>query len=219
MKKRALGPRFEKIEIGLLTEPEKNPNVMPKEQFKLLVEAIKSVGCLQPVLVREAGKSHTYVIIDGVHRTRACREAGLDEIPCIVVYTDDQQAAALQLGMNRLRGELDLGGVARALADLALEGWSVEDMALTGFADDEIADLLKAVSGDDIADVIAEAALASKPDQDDLDPAPGGSFELTLTFESKRDLGHARRALKKAAGDSRNLAAGLLRILGGETED
>ena len=48
-----------------------------------LVDSIKAVGILQPVLVREVGPDE-YELIAGERRFRAARRAGLQSIPALV---------------------------------------------------------------------------------------------------------------------------------------
>ena len=98
----------------LLRDADENPNKMEPEQLSMLAEAIRRKGFLQPILVRRV--EGQYEIIDGHHRTRAAREVGLTEIPCLVATNcSDEDAAALRIGMNRFRGELDLAGTARCV--------------------------------------------------------------------------------------------------------
>src|SRR3569833_4265895 len=53
------------------------------EEFQTLAESIRTVGILDPLLVREAGKD--YVLIAGARRWRAARLAGLAHVRCIVL--------------------------------------------------------------------------------------------------------------------------------------
>ena len=52
-------------------------------------------------------------IIDGSHRWEAARNAGLARVPVTVIEATDAQAASLRVGMNKIRGELDLATVGR----------------------------------------------------------------------------------------------------------
>ena len=71
-----------------------------------LASSIAEHGLIQPIVVRpriEGG----YVIIAGERRWRACRMAGLTEVPVIVKDVSDEQAMELALVENLQREDLD----------------------------------------------------------------------------------------------------------------
>jgi ParB/RepB/Spo0J family partition protein len=200
---------IEILNPALLHTAPDNPNRMEEATYTALVENIRKEGFLQPVLVARdpAAPSDGYEIIDGHHRVRAAIELGYDSIPCVVENFDPQTAAALRLGMNRLRGELDLSAAARILANLEKEGWDKVDLAITGYSPGEISDLLSAVAhtGEDVM----PEAIESPPEPD---PEPNEPAVLEIAFPSKEEMKLMRAALKKAskeAGNKGNLAAGL----------
>jgi len=231
-------PRIKNIPISQLVEPETNPNRMSDEHFFLLKQNMEERGFLQPLLVREPlpgemdPASETvarlgngvdfYRIIDGVHRFRAAKEIGAldsDELPCVVLdgNTGNDVAMALQIGMNRLRGELDLASVAKVLALLTTDfNWAPEDLHLTGMTAEEADDLLKTVRPASAEDVLRDAELGGGNDAPPPDPEEG-KFPLEIVFTSAADRKRAQKALKKAAGKGGSLALGLLRLADGET--
>lgn len=71
-----------------------------------LAESIRENGLLQPILVREYGDGR-YQIIAGERRFRACRIAGLSEIPAIIMDRDDKNAAQIALIENIQREDLN----------------------------------------------------------------------------------------------------------------
>ena len=71
-----------------------------------LAESIRENGLLQPILVREYGEGR-YQIIAGERRFRACRIAGLSEIPAIIMDRDDKNAAQIALIENIQREDLN----------------------------------------------------------------------------------------------------------------
>lgn len=75
-----------------------------EESLKELAESIKSVGVLQPVVVRpcEGG----YELIAGERRMRASMMAGLQEIPAVVKEVSDAEAAEMALVENVQRRNL-----------------------------------------------------------------------------------------------------------------
>lgn len=88
-----------------------------KEALNDLAESIKENGLLQPILVREYGDGR-YQIIAGERRYRACKLAGLGEIPAIILDRDDKNVAQIALIENIQRE--DLNPIEEALAYKAL---------------------------------------------------------------------------------------------------
>lgn len=88
-----------------------------KEALNDLAESIRENGLLQPILVREYGEGR-YQIIAGERRFRACKLAGLAEIPAIVLDRDDKNAAQIALIENIQRE--DLNPIEEAMAYKAL---------------------------------------------------------------------------------------------------
>ncbi len=201
------------LPLSQLEEDPTNPNHMSDEQMAALVHAIEVAGFLQPCLVRRIGPNR-YKIIDGHHRAAAASKAGLSQVPCVVVETDDEAAAILQIGMNKLRGELNLGEVARVIADLDAKGWTKPELVMTGFSEAELDDLLRAAQPSTDEEVAMGALGGSSddaPEREDSDP--GGPFELTIPFASKGELQRAKRGLRKHAGKGRELGQALLDLL------
>jgi ParB family chromosome partitioning protein len=72
-----------------------------------LVASIKDKGVLEPVLVRpDAVDTDAFVLISGERRYRAAVEAGLFEIPAIVMDVSDEEALEIALVENLQRQDL-----------------------------------------------------------------------------------------------------------------
>lgn len=106
-------PSFEsdaQIETLPLREIEPDPD-QPRKTFDdetlgELAASIAEHGLLQPIAVRPKGLD-TYLIVAGERRWRACRMAGLNEVPVIVKDVTDEQAMELALVENLQREDLD----------------------------------------------------------------------------------------------------------------
>ena len=66
----------------------------PRERFgdealEALVESVRDLGVLQPVLVRRTGPA-TYELIAGERRWRAAKRLGLETIPAVVRDVENQ---------------------------------------------------------------------------------------------------------------------------------
>ena len=76
------------------------------EALEGLAESIKSLGLIQPITVRRKS-SDRYQIISGERRFRACRMAGLEEIPAYIRDTNDQGMLEMAIVENIQREDLD----------------------------------------------------------------------------------------------------------------
>ena len=83
------GSYFAEIELDRIRPNPRQPRtVFDSDDLAELVESIKEVGLLQPVVVRPlTGESSDFELVMGERRLRASREAGLATIPAIVRET------------------------------------------------------------------------------------------------------------------------------------
>ena len=107
---------------------EPNP-LQPRKQFdelelQALADSITANGLIQPLALRRLPNGY-YQIIAGERRWRACRLAGLEEVPAVILEADDQKAMVLALIENLQRE--DLNPVEEALGYQSL----MQDYALT----------------------------------------------------------------------------------------
>ena len=89
---------------------EPNPR-QPRQDFdeielQALADSIAQHGLIQPLTVRETGNGY-YQIIAGERRWRACRIAGLREIPAVVIEADEKKTMELALIENLQRQDLN----------------------------------------------------------------------------------------------------------------
>ena len=82
-----------------------------KDALQVLAESVAANGLLQPIVVRPVDGGR-WQIISGERRWRACRMAGLREIPVVVREGDD--LAALELGLIENLQREDLNAVEEA---------------------------------------------------------------------------------------------------------
>ena len=83
----------------------------PRKQFDPesladLADSIREHGIIQPLTVRKL-QSGYYQIIAGERRWRACRMAGLNEVPVIIKDADDQTLMEIALIENLQREDLN----------------------------------------------------------------------------------------------------------------
>ena len=83
-------------------QPRKNFN---QEALEELSESIKEYGLIQPIIVTQ--KDGYYAIIAGERRWRACKLAGLEEIPAIIREDDERKNNEIALIENIQREDLN----------------------------------------------------------------------------------------------------------------
>ena len=99
---------------GVTTVPlhrvEPNP-LQPRKEFEpeamqALADSIAEHGLIQPLTVRETQGGY-YQIIAGERRWRAARQAGLEEVPVLIIEADDRKVMELALVENLQREDLN----------------------------------------------------------------------------------------------------------------
>lgn len=94
--------------------------VFNEDSLHELAESIKKQGILQPLLVRmHPENAEKYQVLAGERRLRAARIAGLVNVPCIVLQTEEAQAIEIALVENIQRADLSPVDEARAYKYLA----------------------------------------------------------------------------------------------------
>ena len=116
-----------------------NARTHSPEQVTKLRSSLREFGFVNPVII-----DRDYGIIAGHGRVMAAKEEGIEEVPCVFVdYLTEAQKKAYIIADNRFAQD---AGWAEELVRIeieALQGMDF-DVGLTGFNDDEIADLFDA---------------------------------------------------------------------------
>lgn len=116
------------ISIDLI---EPNPE-QPRSEFgdlKELTASIKEKGVLEPLLVKPKPEGG-WMIIAGERRWRASKAAGLKEVPCVEIDTDEKGIAEIALIENLQRKDLNVWEEADGLLSLANRfGYTQDDIA------------------------------------------------------------------------------------------
>lgn len=130
-----------------------NPNKVAREELRLLYHSIKQDGYTQPVVTFHDPERDRYVIVDGFHRYRVCREYpdirestdGL--LPVVVIDKPLNDRMASTVRHNRARGKHQMESMAHLVFGMLENGWSdAEVCAEIGMSADELV-RLKYVTG------------------------------------------------------------------------
>ncbi len=100
------GARIVELDVALISpNPDQPREHFDDESIRGLAESIKTVGLLQPVLVRKAGMG--YSIIAGERRLRAVKLAGFNRIKAVIMEATEEENLTLALVENIQRADLD----------------------------------------------------------------------------------------------------------------
>jgi DNA modification methylase len=161
----------EQVAIDQLRPDPANPRRISDEELDALERSIRQFGFVQPVLARREDRT----VIGGHQRLIAARRLGLTTVPVTWLDLSVEQARLLNLALNRISGSWDDALLARLLADL--QATPDLDLGLSGFGEDEIADLLRSlevrekrerVESFDLDEALAEARRAPRTKPGDL---------------------------------------------------
>lgn len=92
--------------------PDQPRNRFHEEEIKGLAESIRSVGIIQPIILRK--NEDDYILVAGERRLRAAKVAGLQSIKSIIVEANEEENLTIALIENLQRSDLDPIEEARA---------------------------------------------------------------------------------------------------------
>jgi hypothetical protein len=134
----------ELVNISQIKKNPSNPRTIKDDKFKKLTQSIKELPqmlFLRPIVVND-----DMVVLGGNMRLKACKEAGLKEVPVIKArdLTEDQQREFI-IKDNVGFGEWDWDILANEwdidlLSDWGLATWNTSDVDLDGFFEDDTTD-------------------------------------------------------------------------------
>ena len=107
---------------ALVPNPAQPRTVFREASLDELAQSIRQHGILQPISVRLVGSS--YELIAGERRLRAAIQAGLTEVPCLVMQMTDEEAATAALVENLQRQDLDFVEQAQGIDSLVRQ-WNL----------------------------------------------------------------------------------------------
>ena len=145
------------VSTRLVIENQYNPNHVPAEKMKLLMQSILDNGFCFPVVVIYDDESELFVVIDGFHRTIIGGDGWLefDYIPLVVLDHDIKRRMAATVQFNKARGvhQVDLDAdVIRALIE---QGMTEDEICAHLGIDEETVHRYKQLTG--IADLFKNA--------------------------------------------------------------
>ena len=154
------------VETSKLIPYVNNARTHSQEQVNKLRGTLREFGFINPVII-----DSDFNVIAGHGRLMAAKEEGIEEVPCVLVdYLTEAQKKAYILADNRYAQDAGWDEELLRLEIESLEGMDF-DVSLTGFDDQEIADLFAdgestgAEDDDfDLSDALEKAAFVERGD-------------------------------------------------------
>jgi ParB-like chromosome segregation protein Spo0J len=113
-----------KIKISEVKSNPNNPRIIKDDKFKKLVQSIKDFPemlNIRPIVVNQ-----DMIILGGNMRYKACKEAGLKEIPIIKTDLTEAQQREFLIKDNTSGGEWDWEVLANEWDNEQLESWGLD---------------------------------------------------------------------------------------------
>ncbi|OKL48828.1 DNA modification methylase [Boudabousia liubingyangii] len=125
---------IKKIAVSELQAADYNPrkDLQPGDpEFEKLKRSVEEFGYVEPVIFNEA----TGRVVGGHQRLKVLTALGHEVIECVVVDLEESKEKALNVALNKVKGEWDESKLAMLIADLQAEDF---DVTLTGFDPAEV---------------------------------------------------------------------------------
>ena len=117
-------PTSQVVKIQQLKQNPNNPRLIKDDKFALLVKSVqefREMLATRPIVVNK-----DYVILGGNMRYRACKEAGLKEVPIVMVDWDEEKQKEFVIKDNVGFGEWDWDILANEWDATQLEEWGLD---------------------------------------------------------------------------------------------
>ena len=135
------------IPLGELVPYVNNARTHSPEQLMKLRSSLREFGFINPVII-----DREFNVIAGHGRIAAAKEEGIEEVPCVFVdYLTEAQKKAYILADNRMALDAGWDEELLRIEIESLQGADF-DVSLTGFGEDEIADLFAGDGKKDVKD-------------------------------------------------------------------
>lgn len=118
-----MNERYEQIPVDRIRTGRNIRRRFDDNSMAELIESVKKVGVLQPVLVvPDKNEPGSYILVAGERRVRAARAAGLNEVPAVVKELGEDEIKEVMLIENLQRQDLDPIEEAEGLRELLATG-------------------------------------------------------------------------------------------------
>lgn len=140
--------QIEKIAISKLVPAKYNPrkDLKPGDtEYEKLKRSVEEFGYVEPIIWNK----RTNRVVGGHQRLKVLVDLGFNEVDCVVVELPEEKEKALNIALNKINGEWDRDKLAMLISDLQGSDF---DVSLTGFDEDELADLFSQFEEKEVKD-------------------------------------------------------------------
>lgn len=140
--------QIEKIAISKLVPAKYNPrkDLKPGDtEYEKLKRSVEEFGYVEPIIWNK----RTNRVVGGHQRLKVLVDLGFNEVDCVVVELPEEKEKALNIALNKINGEWDRDKLAILISDLQGSDF---DVSLTGFDEDELADLFSQFEEKEVKD-------------------------------------------------------------------
>lgn len=139
---------IKQLPISELKPADYNPrkDLQPGDaDYEKLKRSLTEFGYVEPVIYNRT----TGHVVGGHQRLKVLADLGHTEVDCVVVELDETREKALNVALNKISGDWDEAKLALLIADLDAADFDAE---LTGFDDEEIAQMIGSLDDDEVTD-------------------------------------------------------------------
>ncbi|HAT1464554.1 TPA: DNA modification methylase [Corynebacterium striatum] len=139
---------IKQLPISELKPADYNPrkDLQPGDaDYEKLKRSLTEFGYVEPVIYNRT----TGHVVGGHQRLKVLADLGHTEVDCVVVELDETREKALNVALNKISGDWDDNKLALLIADLDAADFDAE---LTGFDDEEIAQMIGSLDDDEVTD-------------------------------------------------------------------
>ncbi|MCQ9371191.1 site-specific DNA-methyltransferase [Corynebacterium sp. 35RC1] len=140
--------RIKQLPISELKPADYNPrkDLKPGDaDYEKLKRSLTEFGYVEPVIYNAT----TGRVVGGHQRLKVLADLGHIDVDCVVVELDETREKALNVALNKISGDWDEAKLALLIADLDAADFDAE---LTGFDDDEIAQMIGSLDDDEVTE-------------------------------------------------------------------
>jgi putative nucleotidyltransferase with HDIG domain len=197
------GARVERIPLSAVRSrrfPSRSPAT--DEDIRRLAASIRSLGLIQPILVRPVGKE--YEIVSGQRRYQACKGLGLTDIVAVVRMLDDREAFEVSIAENARRDPMTAGDRVETLRRLTamypgrakeeLESWLGAEVQPAGAPLLNWLDSVhqKEPRPEPVSVVVADKGASAVAEMPEPEPAPAPMPERTVSVSPPAEAGETK---------------------------
>ena len=168
--------------LSEIVPAEYNPRVELKSgdtEYEALTNSISRFGLVEPLIVNKRNN----ILIGGHQRLNVLKEMGVEETEVIIVDLPEEQEKQLNVSLNKIEGDWDMYKLEEVLKEI-----DADDIAYTGFSEEEIDNIIGINRESEIEDIIQDTYI-TEPEEGNGSYTEGSDepteFDIYLSFPTR----------------------------------